>query len=390
MNILFVQKVKALVGSENYFLELLPALEQRGHQTEFICIYSKADKEKTLPFIEAFDKLGLKIHVLAIPSDKHVLKCIRFINTIVKKGTFDLVHSHLIHADLWCALLKKMKRIKCPLVSTKHGYDETYISKHGFSAKELQPNRYYKICKFSERYIDRSFAVSEGLRQLFIASGISDERKISTIHHGFDLPDLHQKKDSSFRFSAQQLVILGRVIPFKGHRHLLNALLHVKPHFPNFKLIVLGHGDHDLLDELHAFCDTNKLTENVSFLGYQSNKYDYLVNSDVMIVPSIAEGFGLIFLEALNAKIPIIGFDVPATNEILIDQKTGILIPPYDTKAMGEAIVKLLANKQQAVAYAENGFDRLKTHFSLDRMTTATIDFYEQALSESVNTGKKV
>ena len=389
MKILFVQKVKALVGSEKYFLELLPELEKRGHETTFVCIYSKVDKEKTLPFIAAFKERNLKIEVLEIPSDKYILKCVRFVRKVLKTQEFDLVHSHLIHADLWCALLKKFGQMKCPLVSTKHGYDEAYISKHGFSAAHLTPNRYFKICRFSEKYIDRSFAVSDGLKHLFIDAGICKKECIETIHHGFDLPEVENKKSEDYRFAPQQLIILGRIIPFKGHQYLMEALPVVKRQFPAFKLLVIGHGDEDLIASLKKFAKENELTQNIDFLCYQSNIYDYLVNSDIMIVPSIAEGFGLIFLEALNSKIPIIGFDVPATNEILIQEQTGILIPPYDTEKLGLEIVKLLENPTLANTYAQAGYKRLKEHFSLDRMTSATIQFYQQAVLLNAHKGKK-
>lgn len=388
MKLLFIQKVKALVGSEKYFLELLPAIEAKGHQTTFICIYSKADKEKTIPFITAMRNANIELHVLEIGSEKAILKCARFIRKVYKKGNFDLVHSHLIHADLWCALLKKMKQITCPLVSTKHGYDEAYISKHGFSAAALQPNRYYRICKFSEKYIDRSFAVSEGLRQLFIESEICNPDRISTIHHGFDLPAVSNKKNEAFRNSKQQLVILGRIIPFKGHELLLKALPIVKAVFPTFNLQIIGHGDADLIQKLNHYLEKNDLSQNVTFTGYQSNIYDYLVNSDMMLVTSISEGFGLIFLEAMNAQIPIIGFDVPATNEIIIDKETGILIPPFDTDKLGEAIIEILSNKAIAKQYVTASNKRLKDYFSLERMTNATLEFYQASLAEFSNKNK--
>ncbi len=380
MKILFVQKVKALVGSEKYFLEIIPELEKRGIETEFICVYSEQDEEKTIPFIDAYKGLGLKIHVLKIKSEKSILKTTRFIKKVYNQGDFDLVHAHLIHADFWCALLKKFGSIKCPLVSTKHGYDENYISNYGFSAKELEPNRYLKLCRFSEKYIDQSFAVSEGLKNFFIEANITKPENISHIHHGFDLP-IVDNQNSSYRSSKHQIVVLGRIIPFKGHKYLLEALMSVIDVYPDFKLIILGHGDTDLIDELKTIATDNNMVDNIEFKGYQSNIYDYLINSDLMVVPSIAEGFGLIFLEALNSKIPIIGFDVPATNEILVHEETGILIPPYDTGEMGMKICELLGDKHKSERLAKAGFERLKNHFSMDRMVSETIQFYQDSLS---------
>jgi glycosyltransferase involved in cell wall biosynthesis len=380
MKILFVQKVKALVGSEKYFLELIPALEKKGIETAFICIYSQADKEKTIPFILAYKALGLSIHVLEIKSEKSILKAVRFIKGIHAKNNFDLIHSHLIHADFWSALLKKIYRIKTPVVSTKHGYDEAYISVHGFDAQHLKPNRYLNICKFSEKQILKSFAVSNGLRQLFIDAEISKTENISTIHHGFDLKDVKVKPSDQFRKSSQQLVILGRIIPFKGHIHLIEALAKVKANYSDVHLSIIGHGDEELIKHLKERIAALNLISNVTFTGYQSNIYDYLGNADLMVVPSISEGFGLIFLEALNAKIPIIGFNVPATNEIIIHGENGFLVPLKNEDELAEKITLLLGSPELRNEFSIKGFTRLKEYYSLSRMVDQTIDFYESAI----------
>ena len=181
MKILFVQKVKAIAGSEKYFLGLIPELEKRGIQTEFVCVYNKNDKEKTLEFIKLYEHLHFKIHTIEVKSDKSIFKTLRKIRSLYLNGNFDLVHSHLIHADLWCTLLKRMLVIKCPIVSTKHGYEEKFISENGFNVKALPNNLYYKICRFSEKKITLSFAVSEGLKKLFIESNICSPGEIRTV-----------------------------------------------------------------------------------------------------------------------------------------------------------------------------------------------------------------
>ena len=380
MKILFVQKVKALVGSEKYFLELIPELENRGIQTEFICVYNFEDKEKTFAFIKAYENLGLKIHVLEVKSDKSIIRTLRFIRMIVKQNSFDLIHSHLIHADLWTSILKRLGSVNCPIVSTKHGYDELFISKYGFDTSKIKSNLYFKICKFSEKKIKLSFAVSNGLKQLFIESGICNSNNIRTIHHGFDLPEISHLKNREYRFSENQLVLLGRIIPFKGHKLAIEALTKVKQRINDFKLLIIGHGDEELIKELKELISNHDLNDNVLFLGYKSNIYDYLNNSDVMLVPSIAEGFGLIFLEAMNAELPIIGFDVPATNEIIEHNVTGEIVPAYDTSIMGDTIVRLLEDKNMNEKLSLGAKHKLLDYFCLDRMVTETIQFYEDAI----------
>ena len=382
MKILFIQKVKALAGSEKYFLELIPALEKKGITIEFACIYNHFDKDKAGVFIDEYQKKGLKLHCLEVKSDRSILKALRFIHKIIKRNDFDLIHTHLIHADLWAALLKRMGNITCPIVSTKHGYDENYIANHGFDGFKVPKNLYYRLCRFSEKKIAASFAVSDGLRQLFINSGISKPGQIKTIYHGFDLPQLTQEPDAKFRLAPLQIIILGRIIPFKGHAMAIKALGNIKADIGDFNLVIVGHGDDDLIHQLKRDTKSMGMEDRVVFTGFQSNINDYLHNSDIILVPSIAEGFGLVFLEAMNAKLPAIGFDVPATNEIVVHQETGLLVRPYDIEQFGKAINTLAKDEHLRKAMGEAANNRLVSYFCLDRMVNETVNFYKEALAD--------
>lgn len=383
MRVLFVQKVKAIAGSEKYFFEIIPALIKENIIVEFVCVYNLVDKELTMPFIQILKKLNITVHVIEVKSDKSVLKVMSRLKKVISNGNFDLVHSHLIHADFWCSMLKRFGLMKVPLVSTKHGYEELFIAKHGFDGSKVNKNIYYKLCKFSEKKISNSYAVSDGLKKLFIDSEICKSNRISTIHHGFDLPEIEGSlgKESEYRYSDNQIVLLGRIIPFKGHMLALEALCVVKRYVADVKLLIIGQGDGDLKVELVDFIEKNDLKDNVEFLGFKSNIYDYLTNSDLMLVPSIAEGFGLVFLEAMNAELPIVGFDVPATNEIIMDGMTGALIKPFDTEEMGNNLVKLLSDQVERKELSSNAKKRLLNYFSLNRMVTETISFYESSLN---------
>ena len=380
MKIFFLQKVKALVGSEKYFLEVLPELNQRGITTKFFCVINHSDRDKADLFVAAAKEKKINIEVLYVSSDKSILKVLKGLRKSIQDFQPDLVHSHLIHADFWCALLKKTRRINVPIVSTKHGYDEAYIAKHGFDPSAIKANRYFKMAKFAEQAMDYSFAVSHGLKRLYIGAGICSPTKITTIHHGFDLEE--PKSNSNTRQSPHQLIVIGRIIPFKGHRHLIAAMPKIVEAIPNVHLQILGHGDEKLIHQLKRSIQENNIETNITFTGYQSNIYDYLLNADLMVVPSIAEGFGLVFLEALNAKLPVVGFDVPATNEIVDHQENGVLVQPYNEEELAKAIITLLNNKDKAQNFGEKGKEKLKTYFSLDRMVTQTIAFYHQALNQ--------
>jgi glycosyltransferase involved in cell wall biosynthesis len=388
VKILFVQKVKALAGSEKYFLQLIPALQKKDIDVEFACVCNTADHDNAKLFIDACRAKGLTLHVLEVNSDKAVFKTLRFIRGIIRQGNFDLVHTHLIHADFWLALLKKSGKLKIPLASTKHGYDEQYLAKHGFDATQVRKNLYYQMCRFSEKQVTRSFAVSQGLMRFFIETGISPAEKIESIHHGFDLPSLAKEDPKNYRWSEHQVLLLGRVIPFKGHHHVIEALPVIVASIPLVKLVIAGHGDKDYIEKLKMRIRELNLDEHVVFTGYTIKAHQFMLHSDVMVIPSVAEGFGLVFLEALNAKIPVVGFDVPATNEIISHNKSGVLVKPYDTQLLGQAIVSLLSDREKAARFTAAGYQELVDYFTLDRMVEQTRTFYGSCIAYHNNSGR--
>jgi glycosyltransferase involved in cell wall biosynthesis len=103
-------------------------------------------------------------------------------------------------------------------------------------------------------------------------------------------------------------------------------------------------------------------------------------SSDIVLVPSKAEGFGLVLLEAYSVKKPIVYFDVPALNEIVINQKTGLLVAPYSTSDFTKSIKYLLNNKKIAKNFGEQGYQYQKEAFYMKVMIDKTIKFYHSCL----------
>lgn len=381
MKTLHIQKVKGLAGSEKYFLELLPKLNASNVHSEFVCIYEHNDQDKICHFLSLLKDQNITTHLIAYKSGWNVISVLKKLKKIILKAQPDLVHSHLIHADFWCALLVRLRQITQPVVSTKHGYDESYIAQHGFEYNSSINNRYYKIAKWSEKKIDHSFAVSVGLQKLFINSKISQPNKIDVIHHGFSLFDKDKLSASKYRFSKHQIIVVGRIIPFKGHVKLFEVLDIIKKEIPDFKLLILGNGDSELIEKLKKLAVKKNCDQNVVFLGFiNTNLEQYLYHSDVMVVPSISEGFGLVFLEAMNAKIPLIGFDVAATNEIIDNEKTGVLVQPFNVNQLAKKIIYLLQNKDYRIRLSDNAYEKRKKYFGSERMVKETINFYEKVL----------
>jgi len=100
-----------------------------------------------------------------------------------------------------------------------------------------------------------------------------------------------------------------------------------------------------------------------------------------VVIPSRWEGFGMVALEAMAAARPIVASRVDALAEIVRDGDTGVLVPPGEPAALGEAISRLLGDPARAAALGTAGLERLRREYSVERMVDATAAVYAELLS---------
>jgi glycosyltransferase involved in cell wall biosynthesis len=378
MRILHVQRVRGIAGSENYLFQILPALLEAGIEVSFLMLTKRGEESANAPFVERLRSFGVSIEEVHF-GGRDNLVLLQRIREVVVRSRCDLVHSHLIHADLFLALVR-LTMPKMVLVSTKHGYEESYTSDHGFDPAQRRKDVYFRTCQFSERLTSGSYAISNGLRRFFVEGGISNPARLSVIHYGFDFNSVVYDPDAArYRRGDPQLVIVGRLVKFKGHRHALECMPRLIERFPRLRLVIVGSGP--IEDDLRREIAARGLEANVTLEGYKPNAHDYMRASDVVLVPSISEGFGAVFLEAFNNRRPVVAFDVPASNEIIESGVSGVLVPPYDTAAMTEAITDLLRDPARRDALAAGGHARLTSYFCRARMASETIAFYQRMLA---------
>lgn len=378
MKILFVQKEGGIFGAENYQLKVIPGLMTKGIEVDFLRLYTDYQGGKGGEFINRLNSIGVKTYEVNIGKYPK-LGTLKEIRKIANDG-YDLVHTHLIHADFHLALIKKLMGLEPALVSTKHGYDNTFTSKFGFDASKQTNTPYFLLSKWAEKRMKASFTISHGLRDFFVQTGLSRSEKMQLIHYGLDMPDNYQSNGKEgYRQAPKQIMMAGRLVAFKGHRFLIEAMSKVvEAYGSDVKLLIAGTGD--LEDELRRQAGQLGLSENIKFLGYSKEVGCFMANSDVVVVPSISEGFGVVFLEAFSAKTPVISWDVPAGNELIQHGKTGYLVSPYDVNLLAEQLIHVLDNPEEQGDVVEAAYDRLKSYFNLERMVNETVSFYKEAL----------
>ena len=378
MKVLVAQKVVAIAGSETYLLNLLPALNKNGIQADFLILFPKG-QEADIKKFEArllLEQVNVfKVPVGRIPSWGELKE----VYEVIKSGQYDILHSNLLDADMIFASIKMLYNRKLVIVSGKHGYQESYNNAYGFDPSKRKLNFYWICAKFAEFFINRSYAISEGLYKLYTGLGICKRDKLTLLHYGFDFDD-HFEFQERFRFGSPQLVIVGRLTEFKGHRFAILALKILVKRYPSIKLVIVGWGE--LKNELEELAAKMQLQENIIFTGFHDKPRDIMYTSDIVLLPSVSEGFGIVVLEAMSVKRPVVAFNVPSPSEIFQHRRTGLLAQPYSVEEYADLISELIESKNLREELASNAYIQLKELYTLDRMTSETIDLYKKVLGE--------
>lgn len=171
------------------------------------------------------------------------------------------------------------------------------------------------------------------------------------------------------RSSDKVVSMIGDFYPGKGHNFLLQAAKRVLEKHPETVFVLVGHDvDAEYKESLVDFCRAHNILDSVRFLRSQDDVRPVLDMSAVVVSPSLAESFGILLVEAMAMKKPIVATRVGGIPEVVIDGESGILVPPQDASSLAEAIIKLLQSTELAKRYCEAGFERVSSLFDISRM----------------------
>jgi glycosyltransferase involved in cell wall biosynthesis len=360
VKVLHLHKLTGVSGSEGHLLALLPALRERGVDARFLGL----DVAGTdAPLMHArLEELGVP-HA-GVPCGIDVSpRLARDVIRAVRAEKPDLLHTHLVHADVYGAIASRVTGI--PVVSTRHN-DDRYL---------LGPFRY--VDRAFARRARRLIAISDAVR-LFLEGAGHDPAKLTTIRYGLDeLPDAPSSPtpaEAGIPDGAPLALAVGRLIEQKDHATLLRAFARVHARHPDARLAILGGGP--LEAETRGLASSLGIAEAVVMPG-RTEIRDWLERADVFVHTSRWEGFGIVLLEAMLAGLPIVATAVSAVPEVVEDGGTGALVPAGDVDGVARELGALLADPDLRRRLGDAGRERARTEFSVARMTERTIEVYE-------------
>ena len=363
MKVLHLHKLTGVSGSEGHLLALLPALRERGVDARFLGLdVPQTDFGR---FYEHLDRLGVPHRSVRCGLDASP-RMARDVHRAIRAERPDLVHTHLVHADIYGGAAARLLGI--PSVSTRHN-DDRYL---------LGPFRY--VDRAFARPARRLIAISDAVRAFLERAG-HDPAKLVTIRYGLDelpaAPSDPTPAEAGVPPDAPLAVAVGRLIAQKDHATLLRAFALVHAQLPEARLAILGSGP--LEAETRALTAELGLAEAVVLPG-RTDIRDWLERADVFVHSSRWEGFGIVLLEAMLAGLPIVATRVSAVPEVVVDGETGLLVEAGDDAGLATHLESLLTDPERAASLGEAGRQRALTEFSVGGMADRTLALYDEVL----------
>jgi glycosyltransferase involved in cell wall biosynthesis len=228
-------------GAEKYLLDLLPGLKKYGISCDVICVCPRAHRHKVQEYCDRLKADGIATKLIA-SSRLNIVGVAKKIDGYCRANDIRVIHSHLFNSDVIAVAVKMLFNKKIKLLSTKHGYKESYFINNTEGFGRIPYNPYYFLTKFVISKIDKNITISKAISDLYHHLKLTPD-KMPFIHHGIHV-DKKLIKDPAvqYRRSTPQLVIVGRLAEIKGHTYLFDAMPEIIEKFPAVQLLVMGEG----------------------------------------------------------------------------------------------------------------------------------------------------
>lgn len=354
-------------GAETHVVQLALRLKSRGWDVMIVSMLAPK------AYVEELEKENISVHSLemnrGVPGLGGLLKLI----SILKMFHPHVAHSHMVHANLCTRICRIFVPIPV-LISTAHSMIE------GARWREIA----YRI---TDGLADLTTNVSQAAVNRYIQVGAVPRSKIRCMPNGVATQRFVTNKDIRERTRNNLDVnnrfvwlAVGRFEEAKDYPNMLQAFSNIVAHPLRPLLLIAGRGPlqsviEDLILKMH-------LNEHVKLLGIRRD-IPFLMNAaDAYIMSSIWEGLPMVLLEAGAAGLPIVATDVGGNGEIVINNKSGFLVPPKNSEALSFAITKVMTmSSEDRHRFGQNGRKHILERYDLDRVADRWETLYREALS---------
>ena len=293
---------------------------------------------------------------------------------VIESEKLDILHVHYAMPHATSAYLAKkiIGSSKIKFITTLHGTDITLVGNH---------ESFYRITKFSIEESDGITCVSNYLKET-TAKIFKINKEMEVIYNFVDTGKYKRTDDNrrniDFIDKDDKVIMhISNFRPVKRIESIVKVFYSVSKSVKS-KLLLVGDGPD--ICKIRSMVNKLNLQNKVLFLGIQENIIPLLSISDVYMLPSKSEGFGLSALEALSCEVPVIGTNVGGLKEVIENGKSGFIFNPEDIDSMSEAAIKILCNTDTRVKMGAEARKRAKL-FDSKLIVPKYLEYYKKILN---------
>lgn len=354
MKILHIITSLELGGAEKLLTELIP-LQKKQAQVDLLVLY---DKENFFTVDSMVSKYNSK------KDFRNVFEILK----VIKKGEYDVVHSHLLHGQFWTALARTLDFSKeRKYITTEHSTSNSRRKRWFF--------RYFDMALF--KGYDRVVSISQAVKESLMG-WLKDDRdwRYPVIENGIDLEVFHhssplKREEIGIMPGEIALIMVARLNRAKDHMTILRAMK-ILPLY--YKLILAGEGE--TKEQIQSAVEAMGLQQRVRLLGMRTDISALFHTADIAIHSSHFEGFGITAVEAMASGIPLVASDIPGLGEVV--KGGGLIFNAEDERDLAEKILSL-----EDESYREMVSQREIEHskkYSLEKTADEYIELYREKL----------
>lgn len=221
-------------------------------------------------------------------------------------------------------------------------------------------------------------------RSFGVLPGIDDPRRVSPEELA------HLRESLGIAPGAHVVGILGRLIPWKGQHHFIEAVAGIRASGSDVHGVVVGGDAHSLAPaypaEVARLARTLGVSDSITFTGHVPDPGRYVQLMDVCVSASAREPFGLVVVEAMALGVPVVAVDAGGPAEAIESGRSGVLVPSGSATDLRTGIEPLLADDARRAAIGAGGRERYLERFTAERMTRAMVARLEEAINEDADT----
>ncbi|CQR46674.1 D-inositol 3-phosphate glycosyltransferase [Paraliobacillus sp. PM-2] len=293
---------------------------------------------------------------------------------VIDTEELDILHVHYAIPHAICAILaKEMANREVKIVTTLHGTDITVLG---------IDNSLKKMIKYGIEKSDAVTAVSHSLVKQ-TKDMLAVEKPINVVYNFIDTEEYYRhpnndlRKQYNIQSNEKVIIHISNFRKVKRIQDVIYAFQRINQHLPS-KLLLIGDGPE--YSEMYQLVHKLGLENNVLFLGKQNNIAELLSISDLKLLLSEKESFGLVMIEAMACGVPCIGTNVGGIPEVIEEGKNGYIMEIGDIKSLVDKAISLLSDEEKWKSFSNGALQHVNQHFSAEHIVKQYESIYQELL----------